>query len=56
MTVTRALTGDEGERMRSLASVRRARERERLRLHHGDQEQAPDCGRQMLIGAEQIEA
>src|SRR6516164_1918816 len=40
MTVTRALTGDEGERMRSLASVRRARERERLRLHHGDQEQA----------------
>src|SRR5215831_15362527 len=38
MTVTRALTGDE-ERMRSLASVRRARERERLRLHHGDQEQ-----------------
>jgi translation initiation factor IF-2 len=39
MTVTRALTGDEEERMRSLASVRRARERERLRLHHGDQEQ-----------------
>ena len=38
ITVTRALTGDE-ERMRSLASVRRARERERLRLHHGDQEQ-----------------
>src|SRR6266446_4222907 len=39
MTVTRALAGDEGERMRSLASVRRARERERLRLHHGEQEQ-----------------
>jgi translation initiation factor IF-2 len=39
MTVTRALSGDEGERMRSLASVRRARERERLRLHHGEQEQ-----------------
>ena len=39
MTVTRALTDDEGERMRSLASVRRASERERQRLHHGDQEQ-----------------
>src|SRR5438105_13212243 len=39
MTVTRALSGDEGERMRSLASVRRARERERQRLHHGEQEQ-----------------
>jgi len=39
MTVTRALAGDEGERMRSLASVRRARERERQRLHHGEQEQ-----------------
>ncbi len=39
LTVTRALAGDEGERMRSLASVRRARERERLRLHHGEQEQ-----------------
>src|SRR5262249_38853873 len=38
MTGNPALTGDE-ERMRSLASVRRARERERLRLHHGDQEQ-----------------
>ncbi len=33
LTVTRALTAEEeGERMRSLASVRRARERERLRL------------------------
>src|SRR5271165_4661384 len=40
ITVTRALSGDEGERMRSLASVRRARERERLRLHHHDQETA----------------
>ena len=39
MTVTRALTEDQEERMRSLASVRRARERERQRLHHGDQEQ-----------------
>jgi translation initiation factor IF-2 len=39
LTVTRALAGDEGERMRSLASVRRARERERQRLHHGEQEQ-----------------
>jgi len=39
ITVTRALTDEEGERMRSLASVRRARERERQRLHHGDQEQ-----------------
>src|SRR5579862_469520 len=28
LTVTRALSGDEGERMRSLAAVRRARERE----------------------------
>jgi translation initiation factor IF-2 len=39
LTVTRALS-DEEERVRSLASVRRARERERLRLHQGDQEQA----------------
>jgi translation initiation factor IF-2 len=39
ITVTRALTDEEGERMRSLASVRRARDRERQRLHHGDQEQ-----------------
>jgi len=39
ITVTRALTDEEGERVRSLASVRRARERERQRLHHGDQEQ-----------------
>src|SRR5208282_5830459 len=38
-TVTRALADDEGERMRSLASVRRARERERQRLHQGEQEQ-----------------
>jgi translation initiation factor IF-2 len=33
ITVTRALSDEEGERMRSLASVRRARERERMRLH-----------------------
>jgi translation initiation factor IF-2 len=39
ITVTRALSDDEGERMRSLASVRRARERERQRLHQGEQEQ-----------------
>jgi translation initiation factor IF-2 len=32
MTVTRALS-DEDERMRSIASVRRARERERMRMH-----------------------
>jgi translation initiation factor IF-2 len=38
ITVTRALSGDEGERMRSLASVRRARERERQRLHQSEQE------------------
>ncbi|HTZ35820.1 MAG TPA: translation initiation factor IF-2, partial [Stellaceae bacterium] len=35
LTVTRALSDDEGERMRSLASVRRARERERMRIHGG---------------------
>src|SRR5215813_15090388 len=39
ITVTRALSDDEGERVRSLASVRRARERERQRLHQGEQEQ-----------------
>jgi translation initiation factor IF-2 len=39
MTVTRALSDEEGERMRSLAAVRRARERERLRHHRGEQEQ-----------------
>ena len=39
ITVTRALADDEGERMRSLASVRRARERERQRLHQGESEQ-----------------
>src|SRR5215813_14091005 len=39
ITVTRALSDDEGERVRSLASVRRARERERLRLHQGESEQ-----------------
>jgi translation initiation factor IF-2 len=38
LTVTRALSDDEGERMRSLASVRRARERERMRMH-GEAEQ-----------------
>jgi len=39
ITVTSALTDDEGERVRSLASVRRARERERQRLHQGEPEQ-----------------
>src|SRR6516225_6551374 len=39
LTVTRALADDEGERVRSLASVRRARERERQRLHQGELEQ-----------------
>src|SRR5438067_4133151 len=33
LTVTRALDEDAGERMRSLASVRRARERELMRMH-----------------------
>ncbi|HYM72890.1 MAG TPA: translation initiation factor IF-2, partial [Stellaceae bacterium] len=37
LTVTRALSDDEGERMRSLASVRRARERERMRMQGNDQ-------------------
>src|SRR5262249_62006691 len=39
ITVTRALSDDEGERVRSLASVRRARERERQRLDQGEPEQ-----------------
>jgi translation initiation factor IF-2 len=39
LTVTRALTDGEEERTRSLASVRRARERERQRLHHGEADQ-----------------
>jgi translation initiation factor IF-2 len=38
LTVTRALSDDEGERMRSLAAVRRARERERQRLQQREQE------------------
>jgi translation initiation factor IF-2 len=37
LTVTRALDEDAGERMRSLASVRRARERERQRMHQEEQ-------------------
>jgi translation initiation factor IF-2 len=37
LTVTRALDDDAGERMRSLASVRRARERERQRMHQQEQ-------------------
>jgi translation initiation factor IF-2 len=39
ITVTRALSDEEGERMRSLAAVRRARARERQRHHPGEQEQ-----------------
>ena len=39
INVSRALADDEGERVRSLASVRRARERERQRVHQGEQEQ-----------------
>ncbi|HEX5320936.1 MAG TPA: translation initiation factor IF-2 [Stellaceae bacterium] len=46
LTVTRALSDDEGERMRSLASVRRARERER-RLHRGDDQ--PKVVRDVVI-------
>jgi translation initiation factor IF-2 len=37
LTVTRALDDDAGERMRSLASVRRARERERQRMRSQEQ-------------------
>jgi translation initiation factor IF-2 len=37
LTVTRALDEDRGERMRSLASVRRARERERQRMYREEQ-------------------
>jgi translation initiation factor IF-2 len=36
LTVTRALTGDEGERMRSLASVRRAREKQHRQHYTGE--------------------
>ena len=46
LTVTRALDEDAGERMRSLASVRRARERERLRMH---QEEQPKIVRDVVI-------
>src|ERR1700704_4657732 len=46
LTVTRALDEDAGERMRSLASVRRARERERQRLH---QEEQPKIVRDVVI-------
>jgi len=44
--VTRALDDDAGERMRSLASVRRARERERQRMLHQDQ---PKIVREVVI-------
>ena len=40
LTVTQALDGGEGERVRSLASVRRAREREKARLRSDDGSQA----------------
>src|SRR5579883_629770 len=39
LTITKVLNEEDGERMRSLASVRRARERERQRLHQSAQEQ-----------------
>jgi translation initiation factor IF-2 len=39
LTVTKVLNADEEERVRSLASVRRARERERQRAHQAMQEQ-----------------
>jgi translation initiation factor IF-2 len=45
MTVTRALS-DEDERTRSLASVRRARERERARMHGEDQ---PKIVREVIV-------
>jgi translation initiation factor IF-2 len=46
LTVTRALDDDAGERMRSLASVRRARERERQRMLLQDQ---PKIVREVVI-------
>src|SRR5438132_390786 len=46
LTVTRALADEAGGRMRSLASVRRARERERLRALH---EEAPKIVREVVI-------
>jgi translation initiation factor IF-2 len=46
LTVTRALDDDAGERMRSLASVRRARERERQRMHRQEQ---PKIVREVVV-------
>ncbi|MGC2414143.1 MAG: translation initiation factor IF-2, partial [Stellaceae bacterium] len=46
LTVTRALDDDAGERMRSLASVRRARERERQRMLREEQ---PKIVREVVI-------
>jgi translation initiation factor IF-2 len=46
LTVTRALDDDAGERMRSLASVRRARERERQRMLRQEQ---PKIVREVVI-------
>src|SRR5207248_6991516 len=46
LTVTKALDDEAGERMRSLASVRRARERERQRMLH---EEAPKIVRDVVI-------
>src|SRR5207248_11633355 len=48
LTVTRALDEDAGERMSSLASVRRARERERMRMH---QEEPLKIGRDVTLPA-----
>src|SRR5947207_3434113 len=46
LTVTRALDDDAGERMRSLASVRRARERERQRMLRQEQ---PEIVREVVV-------
>jgi translation initiation factor IF-2 len=46
LTVTRALDDDAGERMRSLASVRRARERERQRMLRQEQ---PKIVREVVV-------
>ncbi len=49
LTLTRALSEDEGERVRSLASMRRARERERQRLHQGQLEQQAKVVRDVVV-------
>jgi translation initiation factor IF-2 len=49
ITVTRALSDEEGERMRSLAAVRRARERERQRMHQGGEQEQIKVVREVVI-------